>query len=287
MAAREDYDKVKELAGSISDVFCYRALAAHLGAEQPFFGLQPPGLDGHQEPLARVEDLAVYFADQIRAFRPNGPSIIVGFCAGGSIAFELARLLLREGAALSLLALFGAPYPTAYRRLAQLRKRLAAYVDRLANCARRLASLSPRDRRHFIGEKLRNRWRLPASEGPAALDPVRAQRANVERATFSALRRYVPGYFGGHLSLFLPCEDWARSRDEPLRWRSVAPYAKAYFGPERCTTDIMLGEPYATAFAELFNQSTQEVENSTILRPKLSLPRSSPLERPKIKALSF
>ena len=46
------------VAGHNGDVFCYRALAAHLGDEQPFFGLQPPGLDGLTEPLASVADLA-------------------------------------------------------------------------------------------------------------------------------------------------------------------------------------------------------------------------------------
>src|SRR2546427_7475953 len=35
-------------------------------------GLQPPGLDGRSEPLTRVEDLAAYFAAQIRTFHPNG-----------------------------------------------------------------------------------------------------------------------------------------------------------------------------------------------------------------------
>ena len=35
------------VAGHNGDVFCYRALVQHLGDDQPFFGLQPPGLDGH------------------------------------------------------------------------------------------------------------------------------------------------------------------------------------------------------------------------------------------------
>ena len=86
------------VAGHNGDVFAYRALAQHLGPDQPFFGLQPPGLEEGSEPLTRVEDMARYFAEQIRAFRPVGPMSIAGFCAGGTIAFELARELTNSGA---------------------------------------------------------------------------------------------------------------------------------------------------------------------------------------------
>ena len=83
--------------GHNGDVFCFRALAHHLGEDQPFFGLQPPGFDGCGEPLARVEDLAAHFAAEIRQFQQHGPYVIAGFCAGGSIAFELARQLSGTG----------------------------------------------------------------------------------------------------------------------------------------------------------------------------------------------
>ena len=96
--------------GHNGDVFCYRALAQALGDDQPFFGLQPPGLDREAEPLTRVEDIAAYFAAQIRAFQPQGPYIIAGFCAGGTVAFELAQQLQRV-ATVRFIALFGTPYP--------------------------------------------------------------------------------------------------------------------------------------------------------------------------------
>jgi thioesterase domain-containing protein len=241
--------------GHNGDVFCFRALAHHLGEDQPFFGLQPPGFDGHGEPLARVEDLAAYFAAEIREFQPSNPYIIAGFCAGGSIAFELARQRLRAGTALSSLALIGAPYPTAYRRLPRLRKHLVAHVESLVKHARTLASLPSGDKRSYIAEKLHIRKMHLANERPAAPDPVLAQRDRVAGATFAALRRYVPSHFPGRLSHFLPCEEWVRSRDEPLRWRSVARHVEEYFGPSGCSTDVMLLEPYASGFAALFRQS--------------------------------
>ncbi len=104
------------MAGHNGDVFTYRVLAHHLSPDQPFYGLQPPGLDeGGSTPLTRVEDLAGYFAQQIREFHPTGPMTIAGYCAGGTIAFELARQLTESGAQVSNLLLFGAPYSGSYR----------------------------------------------------------------------------------------------------------------------------------------------------------------------------
>ena len=249
------------VAGHNGDVFCYRALAQHLGGDQPFFGLQPPGLDGHGEPLVRVEDHAAYFSPQIRAFRPGGPYIIAGFCAGGAIAFELAQQLLKEGAAISFVALFGCPYPTAYRMVPQLQQRLAYEAGRVTKHARALASLTPAERRHYIREKLRQRAARREAERPRTLDPVLALRSRVERATLSAVRRYTPQHFAGHLGLFLPSREWAHSGDIPLHWQSVAQSTEQYFGPNDCNGDLMLREPYAPAFADLFARCREKNVN--------------------------
>ncbi len=246
------------VGGHNGDVFCYHTLVQHLGDHQPFYGLEPPGLDGRSEPLTRVEELAAYFAAQIHAFRPDGPCIVAGFCTGGTIAFELARQLLRQRTAISFLALFGAPYPTSYRRLTQLRQRLGAQVERVVGHTRALASLSSEGRRSYIAEKLRQRKARRAAEPATPPDPVLVLRAKVERATLAAARRYLPVRFAGRVKLFLPSQQWVRSAerigDAPLRWRSVAQYAEEFVGPDDCNGDNMLLEPYAPTFAELFRQ---------------------------------
>lgn len=245
-------------AGHNGDVFCYRALAHHLGTDQPFFGLRPPGLDTDAPPLNRVEELAGYFATQIRAFQPRGAFVIAGFCAGGAIAFELARQLAKEAAAPNYLALFGAPYPTSYRRWPRLRKCLVAQGERLVRHMRALVALPVAQRRAYLAERLANRRVRAPTEGSAALETMLRRRARVESATFVALRLYVPCHFEGVLKLFLPSKHWIHSSDQPLRWRSVARHVEEFYGPDGCVTDLMLLEPTAAKFATLFRGPSLE-----------------------------
>ena len=261
------------VAGHNGDVFCYRAMVQHLGDDQPFFGLQPPGLDGNDAPLTSVEDLAAHFASQIRAFRPDGPYVIAGYCAGGAIAFELARQLMREGSDVGFLALFGSPYPSWYRFLPQLRRRLGQRVEWLRTHAKVLTGLSYAEARSYIAEKLRARKARRDAERNAAPDPVLGLRDKVGNATLAAIRKYTPQFLPGRLIMFLPSEEWLRNRTGRLhRWRSMARPMDFQYGPAGCPSDEMLLEPHVATNAELFrrccegnvNEETRRVQSSRV-----------------------
>ena len=239
--------------GHSGDVFCYRALVEHLGADQPFFGLQPPGVDGQAEPLTRVEDLAAYFADQILAFHgaEADPIVIAGYCAGGTIAFELARQLVERGVAVSFVALFAGPWPVWYRSLPQLGER-ARFVSReVRHHLRELASRSFSEGRRYLVEQARFRAAARKAARAPVTDPVLSVRHKVEAVTLAAVRAYEPRYFAGRVALFVPNRSWLGSRNLSKRWRGVAADVEAYCGPG-CEGDAMLLEPTAGAIADLF-----------------------------------
>lgn len=248
--------------GHNGDVFCYRALSQALGEDQPFFGLQPPGLDGEKQPLTRVEDLAAYFAAQIRAFQPQPPYVIAGYCAGGTVAFELAQQLQQAGAPIRFLALFGSPYPAYFRWPTQLWQGFAQQLQRIGTHARALKSQPAEGRRRYVADELRRRWARHTAEQARAHDPVLMLRAKVERATLIAVRRYVPGRFPGDLHLFVPGRRWQRSGVAALRWRALAQRFEAHFGPDDSEGYDMLREPYAAAFAKLFRFGCAERETA-------------------------
>jgi hypothetical protein len=107
------------------------------------------------------------------------------------------------------------------------------------------------ERRSYIAGKL-HRGKTPLVGAPAPSNLVSARRASVQRATFTALRSYLPGHFAGRLVHFIPSKEWVNSPDQLLRWRSRARHAAEFYGPNGCGLDDMLLEPYARVFAKLF-----------------------------------
>lgn len=93
-------------------VFPYYELACQLGSDQPFYGLQPFGLDG-QPPYTRIEDMAEQYIKALRLVQPHGPYLLGGWSFGGLVAFEMAQQLQRAGHQVALLAVIDTPAPIA------------------------------------------------------------------------------------------------------------------------------------------------------------------------------
>jgi thioesterase domain-containing protein len=236
------------VAGHNGDVFTYRDLAEVLGPDQPFFGLQPPGLDGRSAPVRRIDELATYFVDQILAQQPQGPQIIAGYCAGGAIAYELACQLERRGVDVGFVVMFGCPYPHAFRSSARMMRRVREHLRRLAGlgsyveCAQYLADFA-------------RRRTVPPAPAPMVTDPVLQRRAALEEITVAAVCRYQPGRFSGTVNMFLPNRAWAQPF-QTRRWRDIAAHVNEYTGPDDCEMPTMLRAPHNAVFAEYFRDAS-------------------------------
>src|SRR5439155_5375056 len=122
------------MPGVSGDVLGYNTLARLLGPDQPFYGLQSRGLDGLEDPLTRIEDIAAEFLREIRAVQPEGPYYLVGLCMGGVVAYEMAQQLHAAGQQVGLLGLLETwpPGPASVRQL-RLRGRVPAVLGFVAN----------------------------------------------------------------------------------------------------------------------------------------------------------
>ncbi|HMF72991.1 MAG TPA: non-ribosomal peptide synthetase, partial [Flavitalea sp.] len=79
--------------GARSYVMKLKGLAKYMDKDQPVYGLQAIGLNGTDEVVCRLEEIAaVYIADILKQ-NPTGPYALAGYSFGGIIAFEIARQL--------------------------------------------------------------------------------------------------------------------------------------------------------------------------------------------------
>ncbi|WP_377477713.1 MAG: amino acid adenylation domain-containing protein [Microcoleus anatoxicus] len=86
---------------------------AELGRDQPFYALQPRGIEGENSPLTSIEDMAAFYIAAVREVQPQGPYFLGGWSFGGLVAFEMAQQLQKAGDTVALLAILDtlAPIP--------------------------------------------------------------------------------------------------------------------------------------------------------------------------------
>jgi thioesterase domain-containing protein len=95
----------------------YANLARCMNPDQPIYGIKSRGQVGLQE-FETVEEMAAYYVQEIRKVQPEGPYYLGGYCFGGNVAYEMARLLKTAGQQTGLLALMdAAPSNAGYEKM--------------------------------------------------------------------------------------------------------------------------------------------------------------------------
>jgi acetoacetyl-CoA synthetase len=180
-------------------------LASHIEVSQPIYGMQAKGLDGildgTDEPLDRIEDMAAFHVTAIRQLQPRGPYFLVGYSLGGLVTVEMARHLSADGEKIGLLALVDS-YP--HRKYAPLGSR-ARVLTRLAK-ARIAALLRTNPGRHGLKNRGVN------ASNPLPLDePTSRALPRVRDYQVRAWNKYRPEPYSGKVkfvkakvSSFLP-----------------------------------------------------------------------------------
>jgi phthiocerol/phenolphthiocerol synthesis type-I polyketide synthase E len=216
--------------GAGGNVLIYRELARHLGADQPFYGLQAQGLDGSRAPLGTIEEMATLYAKEIRRVQAHGPYLIGGYCMGGTLAYEVARQLRESGEEISLLALFDT-MDWSNVKLPSFRTKVYHEMERMYFHAANFFRLDGSGKKKFFAEKveaLRNR--LPVWKGMLAAKFSRSDATNssarvlgdIWKANDQACIVYAPRPFAGVVTDFRPMKQY-RMFDLPnVKWERLA-----------------------------------------------------------------
>lgn len=204
--------------GAGGNILIYRPLAHHLGADQPVYGLQSPGLDGNEPFLTRVEDMASRYLKEIRAAQPSGPYLLGGYCLGAVVALEMAQQLRKQGEDVPLVALLETYNYFNIGRMSPLAN-ARHYSEKVYFHLRNLLLLGAQQKLTFLKEKgkvARGRTRVWLG-GPISYVHQKFKWEKTEASFLSdiwkvndrAAMEYEPRPYAGRAALFLAAKEYA------------------------------------------------------------------------------
>jgi amino acid adenylation domain-containing protein len=256
------------MPGVGGNVLNYVALARLLGSDQPFYGLQSRGLDGSEEPLTRIEDIAAEFLREIREVHPDGPYHLVGMCMGGVVAYEMAQQLRAVGQQIGLLVLLEtwAPGMASARRFRCGARTPAVFgfvAGRLRLYVETLARLRGRERLQYLLGRLRLLTDMVVQ--PDVLRGTRRELylQTVTRANLLAFQQYEPRVYPGPVVLFrAEGRKVAPAADYRLSWRDLVTGGLQIYSAPGDDSGLMLQEPHVQVLAAQLKMCIESARTS-------------------------
>ncbi|MGC2781044.1 MAG: amino acid adenylation domain-containing protein, partial [Bradyrhizobium sp.] len=214
-------------------ILCYRDLAKSLGPDYSVYGIKALGLHGEQDPLVSIDQMADHHVARIFEIQQNGPFNLVGWSAGGLIAFAIAKKLKERGHSIGVLALIDTAPPSSTGEWRHNRRQ----VEQTEWLTFMNILEIPVERR--LTSRWHSFWRLSdAAKGEYVLRLAKRHKSlssgmtdsefkhvvSVFQANLHALQQHVVSPYAGKLLLFQPDGDPTKKRDHFSRasefWRS-------------------------------------------------------------------
>lgn len=198
-----------------------RSLAMILGDDIPFHGVQNLDVAATVGSDHSLENIARKLADDIRTSNPDGPYIMLGFCVGAILAYEIAQQLRESGADVPLLVMIDGVNKSDFGLAAQWAARL-----------RELRRLDAAGARASIARFVRRR--LSSAVPPIPLFPEARQQLSAklfekkpyygrgEEIISSAYEKYRPRPYRGPIVLYTSEENRTRLGNRTLGWAKLA-----------------------------------------------------------------
>ena len=212
--------------GHDGEVLQLRELARSLDPDRPVYGFRLPDGMGLNGRAISVESMARQYLDAMRGRQPEGPYLLGGYCFGGLVAVEMARLLAAEGQGMACLALIAADAPgrateaTSVSWLPQRWKTFRSLSARarsryvVSGCANVVRAIS-RHARMRLGGYLWDLYKVSRRRPPAIL------RSPALICDIAA-NRYDPHPYGGGRAVVFGCPPEVSNPTGPYAgWRDL------------------------------------------------------------------
>lgn len=181
----------------------FYSLAKLLGPRRPFIAIEAlKRLEAGQTASVSLPEIAASYLQEIRRVQPHGPYILLGWCAGGVIAYETAQQLTAQGQSVPLVIMVDADAPERAAAKPTLRTQLgrASYLwQRTWSYGKRLLAQGRDESLLRRLRWVRNKHSRRGTQQERALNLVDRQMI---RQLDRAIRDYKPSPYPGRVLLF-------------------------------------------------------------------------------------
>ena len=212
------------------EVFPYINIARRMPPDFAVYGISPFGLPGIPLAHLTIREMARHCVETILRQQPHGPYVVGGLCAGGVIAFEVARQLEQNGKTVDLVMLLDAVRPSTPGRPFRVTKRR---WQRFSSLFGGSDEAHPQDSTHV--ERPARDWRMTLLQAGDKLRNVAKYEAtrSIDSAWIAARQKLAEVL----LARGIPWPGWI----PPLRVRDIYNYrARASFGPGSIAARVVL-----------------------------------------------
>ena len=248
----------------IHSYLLYGVLPEIVERDRPVYGVRER-LDTSD--VQTVEDRATAYVKEILNVYSDGPLMLTGWCAAGSLTVEIARQLRQLGHQVGLVALFDAERP-GYRPPVR-GHRIARLVARIRFHAQRLRAAYGRQKLEYMGNALRHLWdslleSLFLHHRAVVLGLQRVLGFSLPDAVFNntwarvaAMQNYAPARYPGKIVLFRATDvPQFPGGDETLGWNELVDQGvEVVFVPGDHET--MFHDPHVDIFRQRLRQALQ------------------------------
>jgi thioesterase domain-containing protein/acyl carrier protein len=178
-------------------------LSKYLRAPHSIYGLQAKGIEGFDEPSARIEEMADFYVRAIFRLQPHGPYNLIGYSLGGLVVLEISRRLVASGEKVSLLALLDSYYHIRFLGFWQL-----------------AGLLFQRSVRRITGPRKPSRTdiRLGGLASPDEIPTFAPAFDHVKESAYLAFIRYKPAFYAGSVKFIRAAEFSGFPQDPRTVW---------------------------------------------------------------------
>ena len=214
--------------GAGGNILLYREVAKALGPDISSYGFQSQGLDRKATPLLTVDAMAQHYVRELMAFQPSGPYHLTGYCMGGAVIYEMARLIIKAGGEIGLIALLDSYNLSMVKQMNHGAGRFSAIRQKFGFHVENLIHLGAKDIFSYLSEKFRMAEEAGKGKIAASFESLKSAiggsadepgaEVYIQEINHEAGWNFVPQALNAKLTIFSPRKNYDFFPDPNMGW---------------------------------------------------------------------